>query len=238
MQLTRLRRHYDCAIRSHDAVTFLDLAHTLRIWTEMQAPLVHLAPKFATTIAFKSGSAAPRLCRLVRMHEHVLAYMPGGARTYASNDEIAGAMDRPGPVCVATKVQYSGDAAIFFMFGLVRADPTDEVRRLLECEVVKRCNFQQWMGSEAVAVGLPQQSGGVRRFSIPRNILIKRVANTLQGSHVDASKSSNDFDPAVHFLLDCYVGGLPLPYFILLKAAQDILTIAPRLLDLPMADAA
>ena len=63
--------------------------------------------------------------------------------------------------------------------------------------------------------------------------MVKRVANTLDGSHASlaAYESDNRFDPAVRHLLHYQVGGLPLPYFVLLKIAQDILSIAKKLLE-------
>ena len=47
IQLARLRRHYDAAVRSYDKVALLDLSNTLRIWTELKHPLLKLSPGFS-----------------------------------------------------------------------------------------------------------------------------------------------------------------------------------------------
>ena len=66
-------------------------------------------------------------------------------------------------------------------------------------------------------------------------MFIKRMANTFDGSHPSIAKDednyNNKFDEPIRSLLHLHLmGGLPLPYFILLKIAQDILEIAPHLL--------
>jgi hypothetical protein len=97
-----------------------------------------------------------------------------------------------------------------------------------------RCNYMQWLGSEVVRVCYPNEKGILKVVSINREMIVKRVANTLDGSHPSAAsgshEGSNAFDEAVHHLLQYQVAGLPLPYFIILKIAQDILDIAPAFL--------
>jgi hypothetical protein len=96
-------------------------------------------------------------------------------------------------------------------------------------------NYLQWLGADAVIMSYTQADGTLKRVSISREMLVRRVANTLGGSHPSVEAGTNDFensyDPAVHHLLGHNMGGLPLPYFILLKIAQDLLTIAPKLLN-------
>jgi hypothetical protein len=93
------------------------------------------------------------------------------------------------------------------------------------------------MGAEAVRLSFPTGTGDLKSLAISREMIIRRVANTLDGSHPSAATTTggteNSFDPAVHHLLKYQMGGLPLPYFILLKIAQDILEIAPKLLAAP-----
>ncbi|MFN9387433.1 MAG: hypothetical protein ACK6BU_10800, partial [Cyanobacteriota bacterium] len=75
--------------------------------------------------------------------------------------------------------------------------------------------------------------GPLETVAISREMIIKRVANTLDGSHASAAgggEVDNAFDAPVHHLLKYKVGGLPLPYFILLKVAQDILAIGDKTL--------
>ena len=72
-------------------------------------------------------------------------------------------------------------------------------------------------------------------MSLSRENIIRRVANTWDGSHPSIPISDRNqehfFDPAVAHLMKYTVAGLPIPYFLLLKTAQDLLEIAPRLLN-------
>jgi hypothetical protein len=47
-------------------------------------------------------------------------------------------------------------------------------------------------------------------------------------SAAGGGEADNAFDAPVHYLLKYKVGGLPLPYFVLLKIAQDILAIGGK----------
>ena len=95
-------------------------------------------------------------------------------------------------------------------------------------------------GAEAVRVCFAGADATLKTIAISREMIIKRVANTLDGSHPSASASDADniFDAPVHHLLRYIVGGLPLPYFLILKIAQDILAIAPKLLGVEASGAA
>jgi len=112
--------------------------------------------------------------------------------------------------------------------------------KALGAEDVTCCNYMQWMGAEAVRLSYPAEEGALKKLVITREMIVRRVANTLDGSHPSAAGKNEDmengFDAAVHHLLQYQMGGLPLPYFILLKIAQDILATAPRLLGIPEAE--
>jgi hypothetical protein len=96
-----------------------------------------------------------------------------------------------------------------------------------------RCTYAGWMGAEAVRLSWPMSGDNSELVTISREVLVKRVANVLDGSHPSlGSDPDNRFDAPVQYLLTCQVAGFPLPYFILLKVAQDILDEVPRLLGL------
>lgn len=65
---------------------------------------------------------------------------------------------------------------------------------------------------------------------------MKRMANTLGGSHVaggsnsdfDSGEKAKRFDKAIQNAMHYEIAGLPIPYLILLKIAQDIRMIAGR----------
>jgi hypothetical protein len=233
LNLERLRRHYEIVVRTYDHVSLLDLSHALRIWVELKHPIVKLAPAFATTIAFKTGLPAKKVLKAARAHQYVFSYMPDGVITYAANGHLASGPDLLGDFCVGLSVKPAPDHVCLKQFSFVSASFPEPIHRALGAETVTRCNFQQWLGAEAVRINYPGEDAGLRLVTISREMIIKRVANTLDGSHPSAAaggEADNKFDGPVHYLLRFSVGGLPLPYFILLKIAQDILSVAPKLL--------
>src|SRR5207253_5434054 len=100
--------------------------------------------------------------------------------------------------------------------------------------VLKKLAFSQWIDAESVIIAKKNSGNILERISIPKEILIRRVANILGGSHPEGMESNlnkNDsavsikFDPAVKYLMEYEVIGRQLPYFILLKIARDILDV-------------
>jgi hypothetical protein len=43
LQYDRLARHYSSALRDKDEISYLDLAHALRVWVEMKATVTEIA---------------------------------------------------------------------------------------------------------------------------------------------------------------------------------------------------
>ena len=227
LQLERLHRHHEFAVRTYDHVSLLDLSSTLRIWTELAKPLSLLCPTFAQAISFKTGRPGSKLKKMAKGRAFVYATFPDGVNTYASNGEI---FSDPGSILESwsanLSVHRSEDRAVFFEYCVIRG----VAEQLTTDTVIKRCNFQEWLGAEAVRMSYFDAENKLCSFGISREMLVKRVANTLDGSHASVSEEGNEnwFDEAVHHLLQFKVGGLPLPYFVLLKIAQDILKIAPK----------
>jgi hypothetical protein len=239
LQLERLRRHYEVSVRSYDEVSLLDLSHSLRIWADLKTTLPTEAPAFAKTIAFRSALPAKKVMRIARQYRHIFAYMPGGVVTRASSGQVVSGPDLEGPngqVTVGTALKVNTDGSIELKnFSYVGSALEQPLIKALGGEDVSRGNYSQWMGAEVVRMGYLTERGELLRTSISREELIRRVANTLDGSHPSARMSDDSqthpLAQPVSILLQYKVGGLPLPYFILLKSAQDILEIAPRLLD-------
>jgi hypothetical protein len=246
LHLERLRRHYDAAVRTYDHVSLLDLSHSLRVWADLKAVLPNIAPAFATTLAFKTAIPAKKVLRAARDTRFVFSYMPGGVITYAGNGQIASGpeLGKPNsPFTIGASVMLRADGSMelknYCIVGLAFEQP---MVKALEAEDITRCNYLQWMGAEAVRLSYPTEDGALEKLAITREMIVRRVANTLDGSHPSAAATNEDmensFDAAVHHLLQYQMGGLPLPYFILLKIAQDILSIAPKLLGIPQAESA
>lgn len=238
LHLERLRRHYDVAVRTYDQVSLLDLSHTLRVWSELKKPLQSIAPKFSKAIAFKTGIPAKKILKASRGKCYVFSYLPGGVITYASKGNLAsgpGMGPNDGDFALGIAVKPMDTHIELGKFAYVSTAFDQPLIKALDAEIVTRCTFMQWMGAEAVRVAYVNQNGMYEPVAISREMIIKRVANTLDGSHPSAAgggDADNTFDPPIHHLLQYQVGGLPLPYFILIKVAQDILEVAPRLLTI------
>lgn len=239
LHLERLRRHYESSMRSHDEISLLDLSHSLRVWADLKSALPEMAPKFATTQSFKTAIPAKKVLKAARGSSYVFAYMPGGVVSFATDGKVAEAppLDDKSDFLLGAscKVNFDGSLELknYCFVGKALEEP---LIKALSAEDMKRCNFAQWLGAEAVRLAYKGPDGTLQSVSVSREMIIRRVANTLDGSHPSAGASIldkdtvNSFDPAVHHLLQYKMGGLTLPYFILLKIAQDIVAIAPKLL--------
>lgn len=232
--LERLRRHHEAASRTYDHVSFLDLSHALRIWVDLKQALPNAFPSFSTTLSFKTASPPKKILKHVRGCQYVFSYMPGSVITHASNGALVGIPPIGEKYSAGIRVRGLGTDSVEMGRFCVIAKTLDEpMIKALEGEIVTRCNYIQWLSSDAVRMCYVNSSNQMTPLSLSREILIKRVANTLDGSHPSLAAGvgcDNKFDEPIHHLLKFQWGGLPLPYLVLLKIAQDILEVAPRLI--------
>jgi hypothetical protein len=160
--------------------------------------------------------------------------LPGGVVTFAAKGDMASGpkLHSSQSYTLSVAVKPLSDRLLLNKYSFVSAAYPQPLVKALEDESVSRLNFQQWLGAEAVRLSYPDDNGILKPVSISREMMVKRVANTLDGSHASASavETDNTFDAPVHHLLEYKVGGVSLPYFILLKIAQDILEHVPKLL--------
>jgi len=239
LHLERLSRHYEASVHSYDEVSLLDLSHSLRVWADLKTVLPQLAPAFSKTLSFKTSTPAKKVLRAARGSRFVFAYMPGGVITYAAQGNVASvppdSNDKNYSIGASCKINVDGSMELK-NYRYVEVILEQPMIKASSSEDVSRCNYSQWLGAEAVRMSYPDNAGDLKTVSITREMLIRRVANTLDGSHPSAAAAGSDiensYDPAVHYLLQYSMGGLSLPYFILLKIAQDILAIAPKLLGI------
>lgn len=238
LQLERLRRHYEVAVHSNDTVALLDLAHTLRIWTELKGLLPELAPRFSSATVFKTAIPVRKILNAARGYRYVFANMPGGVRTYACAHDQLAFFPRTGPQdSIATcgfEMKRMETHMELSHYCLVYAQLDESARKALTLTTQTRCTYSQWLGSEAVRLCYQTKDNILEKIAISREMIIKRVANTLNASHVsggDSTEHVNQFDEPVQHLLQYRMGGLCLPYFILVKIAQDILTASQTYLS-------
>lgn len=235
LQLERLRRHHEVASNTYDHVSLLDLSHALRIWTELKNELPKLLPGFSTTLSFKTASPSKKALKQVRGYQHVFSYMAGQVVTHAHKGNLTSGPDYGDSFSFACRVYALNEFRTLKLSNFCAfAQCADErMVEYLKNESVTRCGYVQWLGSDIVRMCYKNSANQLVTLSLSREILIKRVANTLDGSHpssVATAENKNKFDEPIHYLLQFSCGGLPLPYLILLKIAQDILEIVPKFL--------
>lgn len=241
LHLERLRRHYEAAVKTYDEVSLLDLSHTLRLWTELKKPLENLAPGFSNSRMFRTAIPAKRVLEAARGHRFVFSYMPGGVKTYASKGHLVSGPEmgpQDGDFTTGVAVKVTPPLIELAKYCLIAKAFDQPLIKALDAESVTRCGYTKWLGSEAVRVSYVNANNDLEVVSISREMIVKRVANTLDDSHASAAgeeNTDNAFDAPVHHLLQYQMGGLPLPYFILLKIAQDILEVAPKIPGAPAA---
>ncbi|MDP7152424.1 MAG: hypothetical protein QGI70_15825 [Paracoccaceae bacterium] len=234
IQLHRLRRHYDVAVKTYDKVSFLDLTHTLRIWTELKGPLQVHYPDFAGGRHFKTGMPCRKVQKASRGCEFIFSYMPGGVITYASRGEIFSGPElgtKGGDFTKGATIRISPPLLEVKNIYFVSKALDQPLIKALKHETIKQLRYEHWLGAEAVRMAYSRGQPELNRIAISREQIIKRVANTMDASHVaneQIQDSGNRFDEPIQKLLNYNVAGLPFPYFIILKIAQDILEVANR----------
>jgi len=229
----RLKRHYDDAVKTYDHISFLDLSHSLRMWTEIKSELASFDPKFSTAKYFKSARPARKIIKAARSCDYVFAYMPGGVITYANQGQIASVPAGDKKYSLGVSVRKGPTHTELKNFSYVSKLLDEPVRKALSNEVSSRLSHTDWLGSEVVRLARSTSTNPIHPITISREMMIKRTANTLDGSHPrknDMMEPENKYDAPIHYLLEFKMGGVPLPYFILLKTAQDILGTIPKLI--------
>lgn len=225
----RLKRHYEANLKSYDEIALLDLSHALRMWMDMKDVVNEYLLSISSNVKFKSFTVSKQLSRLVANKEYILAGLPGGVSTTAGNPEILtnkrANLSKPFTIGTTIKRDFSDKvhvSQIAFINNLhVSADQAKILQKGLP---EKSYNFLQWLSSDIVRVSYPKSTGGLERKIISREVFVGRVANILGGSHpMGVHDSENQFNDAVHYLMESEVLGLPTPYFLLLKMAKDIL---------------
>ena len=130
LQIERLRRHYDLAVNTYDDISLIELSHALRMWTEIKEPLKEIAPNFSNKKLFKTAIPARKIQRAARGNEHILAYMPDGVITYASNgDFFSGPQGETDNFIVAVVARVNGNKMEMKNFSLMPS-PTSPISRI------------------------------------------------------------------------------------------------------------
>jgi hypothetical protein len=231
IQYERLKRHYDAAARTYDHISFLDLAHTLRVWSDLTQNIESVAPGLSKSTAFRTVSPSRHAQRTLRDRVFVYSLLPSSVVTYASQGVITGLRkqdEQPANAEVIAKFRHNEEKLEVAFYAYISPSFDAPVAEIFHGQGVKRCTFKQWMNSLSVVGSLRTKEGDLKSFTLTREQLIRRVANELDASHPKGSEvppRAVEASRATHYLLEHLVAGLPLPYFHLLKDAQDIVEV-------------
>ena len=201
LQYQRLLRHYERALRDRDQISFLDLAHSLRIWVDMKAYVDEISKTDGRSLTFKNSEKQRELNNILKGSDYT--YIPLASGVKSSGVEVK---------------------AITFTN---RALTPEEIKRIFELGLPKEktttLSFQQWLGSSII-----MKNVGTNKVSISREIMIKRVANILGASHPmgtdEGENFENRFDEHIKELNNIVVAdGYPVTYYQLIEIADEII---------------
>lgn len=204
LQYDRLSRHYEAALTTKDEISFLDLAHALRVWVDMKSSVTQMAKEQGITLGLKHHTPP----------KYIKKSLQGATQTYIP---LASKVESPG-------VQVSGIRITN------RALTPEEIKKRAAMgppiAQTSQMSFSEWMAAGVIEV--PSNNPGHPHIKLSREIIIKRVANTLGASHpagmAEDDPLENQFDPYVHDLHRIIIAdGYPATYYQLLEIAGELL---------------
>lgn len=231
LNLERLKRQFEICAEKYDEVSLLDLAHVLRIWVDMQDAVQKYININLPMCKFKTFSVKLRRDIPWKDHAYVFCSFPDSVitRTELGISFSWGKESEIGTGMIDSDNASNGLVACKELFQIeTELDDTifhDIIRNGTGMYSIKKTSFLEWLKAECIRVNyLDPDSGELTKKIIPREILIKRVANVLGGSHPEGNEpSSNQFDNAVKHITSKSIADRPLSYYILIKSAYDIL---------------
>lgn len=225
--IARLRRHHLIASRSHDTIALQDLSNILRIFVELSEKITNEENRFSET-SFISGCPNKRLKSVCRGVEHLVCFLLPSVTTYAMDSlNLAFFGNVESVMLNATIFRKVKDNGLQFKAVILigKEFDFDGQFEILEPRI-RKLNFSQWLGSEIARYRFKDQDGKCVEDKISRGMIIKRVANTMDGSHASINSQeefTNKYDSHVRFIRYMSVQNLSLPYLILLNTAERIL---------------
>lgn len=224
----RLRRHYQHTVRTYDVISLQDLSHALRMWADAKEALPQLHPKLSSGVVFKVGSPIRKVTKAAANSTYMFAYSPEPTITYANKGQLFSMASTPsGDFHAGAKFRLREDGGTeMSQFAFASRGLQQELGKSVSQIRVSRCHFSQWLGAEIARYRFVNSTGGITKSVLTREQLIRRVANTMDGSHpsfVSEESFENELNEHVRFLMSFRWGALPLPYMLLLNTAQVIL---------------
>ncbi len=212
LQYDRLSRHHDAALATKDEISFLDLAHALRIWVDMKSEVTQMAQERGLDLALRHHTPP----------KYIKQSLQGATHTSVP---LASGIESPG-------VQISG------LRFTDRALTAEEIKKRAAMgppvAQVSKMSFAEWMAAGVIEV--PSDDTAHPHLQLSREMMIKRVANLLGASHPagmeDKDPSENMFDKYVQELHQIKIAdGYPATYYQLLEIAGELLSRTKCLRD-------
>ncbi|AFI83222.1 hypothetical protein [Methylophaga nitratireducenticrescens] len=233
----RLKRHYEHVEKTYDDVSLLDLSHALRVWVDIKDRLAAISGnKILSNRLFKNYSPNKQVLKNYKHTEFFITFMPDYVITHADKGNF-----------FASRKDFKSGSTIAFRFakdgidGPMRVSDISynypslpkETPNLNLYPVKKQLNFIEWLGAEVIRLNFRNGDGKLELIGISRKMLINRVANAFGGSHpIDRNREdqNNMYDKLIEYLFDFDFAGCPLPYFMLMKIAQDMIEFLPAII--------
>lgn len=205
LQFQRLERHYQKSLKDKDEISFLDLAHTLRIWTEVKHEVDQLVINKSFNLKLANNNKLSRKGRKM-LRGSKFTYIPVGSGVESPGIQVKGMM-------VINRALTHEEIKQLYKEGPPTTKPTN-------------LTFSEWLGSGILDVS--NNDDGSSQISLSREIVIKRIANLLGASHPLGNDYSDENENAFDkYVLDLHkynlADGYPATYYQLLEIAKDII---------------
>ena len=203
LQYQRLVKHRDLAVEKLDEVHLLDLAQSLRIFCDMKQKVDERCASKGLVPDYAHAIKNKKSYKIIKRHAKVYAAFVTGV------PELSVMMKD-----------------FLESYRLPSQSDRDYLHQHPVTSGVQRLNsLQDWLGAGVIEV---YEDSPRERIDISREMLIRRVANTLGGSHPSSSDDNtkeNRFDKYVKYLNSLTVGIYPMHYYQLLEIANELIRV-------------
>lgn len=228
IQYDRLRRHYTANLNGYDQIALLDLAHALRIFTEIPELIDNKYGPKLLSANFNAG-----MKKIMRGAEFAYCCLPEDGVTVKAKIGWNGVFEFHGPnndhfsIGGMINLEANQRISIKEFFLVYRELSSVEVRLLNDySQTVTYTELGLKDYLDAIAVRF--QFANELPKHISRIELIKRVANEYDASHSSHPDKPDDFinrfSAPVQRLMQYSCADLPLPFFVLMHISKNILT--------------
>ncbi|MBN2669837.1 MAG: hypothetical protein JXR60_11490 [Bacteroidales bacterium] len=226
INIRRLERHYDFCLKKYDDIALLDLSHALRNFVDFSKDIDRYFDSINLLKKYRGFIVSKKAGRMLKMYNYLIIGFPGSVETFANNDDLLFVPNEKSlPVHLNMKIKRNkDDSSSIGNYFLVRSNVEKSASRIIDNSIqVKLFNkFDYWLDSDALKINESE----FQIKSLSRRNLITWVSNTLGGSHpANNRKRENENDPLINYLMNFTIGGVSLPYFILMGISKEILTV-------------